>query len=290
MFSSELWNLFSTDLDLRQHFLDLRCKHLDKGKPPKPANSPAKPPIPKSIPRQYSNPAPVKANLAQVEDEPNDNASTQSDISDDSDEITPSVIASAMTARVNVTVSERALCHSNLVRCPGHSIAIVDSGADGTIFGDDGTFHIAGLTDRSATIIGFDDKKTVKGNCPMGTGITVMKDDNGTKFLAVFHEGIVNKGSNTTLISEFQVRSFGHICDTVAKTHRTTPTTMGTQQMVLQSDDDTYNVPLQLQGGLMTVPLCKPTPDELVTLPRVTMTSLGCPITIGPALLPRSPH
>ena len=82
---------------------------------------------------------------------------------------------------------------------------------------------------RTARIIGFDQQCAQKGDCPMGTGVTVMEDSKGSQLLVIAHQAIFNEGSTTTLLSEFQMRGNGLIVDSVSRKHKGQDGSPGTQ-------------------------------------------------------------
>ena len=200
--------------------------------------------------------------------------SVQSEGSADSGEITPSVIASAMRNCQHCPVTETSPSCAILVKTARlqHCNKWQWRWCNNPCWWWYLSHCISDSIERPL-IAGFDGKMMVKENCPVGTGVTVMTEKDGTEFLAVFHESVINKGCSTLLISEFQVLSHGHICDSVAWLHRKADGEYGTQQMKLVTYERNYIVPLQMQGALMTVPLWKPTPNKLEMLPRDIMTS-----------------
>jgi hypothetical protein len=124
---------------------------------------------------------------------------------------------------------------------------------------------------RTVNVIGFDKKHAHRSGCPIGSAYSVMTDSDGKEFIAVAHEAVWNKGSNTSLLSEFQMREHGLIVDSTSKKHKNRDGSFGTQQIYIPNND--ISIPLYLTSGLMTSPHREPTDEELATLPKVELTS-----------------
>ena len=55
----------------------------------------------------------------------------------------------------------------------------------------------------------------IKRNLPIVSAITALDLPNGQSALLLVHEGIYNETSNHSLLSEFQLREFGIVIDSV---------------------------------------------------------------------------
>jgi hypothetical protein len=138
---------------------------------------------------------------------------------------------------------------------------ISDVGADTTIFGDG--WVVIGFSRRRANLIGFDHKAAKKKNLPICSAITIVETPNG-KVLLKAHEGVRNKGSPISLLSEYKTRDHGCVVDSVHRGHRKDwEGNYGTQSFQPTAD---IIIPLSLRKALMTFPIREPTPEELETL------------------------
>jgi hypothetical protein len=160
------------------------------------------------------------------------------------------------------------------------SIALTDGGCDTGLLG--AGWHILEYTGRYANVVGFDAFVAKKSNLPIVVGITKLTlPDNGGAILLRHHEGVFNKGSQTTLLSKFQLRSRGCIVDSTYKGHRGTDRRPGTQRIETPDDEGcpVYTIPLRLCDALMGFPISLPTDDDLANLPIVDITLDGvwCP-------------
>ena len=147
-------------------------------------------------------------------------------------------------------------------------LCISDDGADTCVLGDG--WHIESHTSRTANIVGFDTKVARKGGLPIVTALTVV-NHNGHDILLRVNEGVYNAGNPTTLLSEFQMRQYGCIVDSVSNQHLLSfAGTKGTQ--CLQPTPD-ITIPFVLNAGLMTFMHRLPTATDLGTLPIIDITA-----------------
>ena len=149
-------------------------------------------------------------------------------------------------------------------------MAFADGGADSCIGGNGWVVHA--YTGRKANLVGYDERSTKKSNLDICTLMTkVQPDPNKPAMILVAHEMVYNPGSNTTLISEFQVRNHGCVLDSVSKSHRLSlEGKYGTQTFYPRDD---ISVPLHLKKGLMGFYITAPTQEEVDTLEHITITS-----------------
>ena len=155
-----------------------------------------------------------------------------------------------------------------------HSIS--DSGADSLILGSGCTFTEKSL--RTVTVLGFDASCTRKPNCPIGTATTVMNDINGIPYLIIAPESVQNINSNTSLLSELKMQSFGVIVDSTSKRHTLVNGTPGTQCLRIPCMESTTSqgyvtIHLQLRHGQMCAKHRTPSGSEHDNLPRLYITS-----------------
>jgi hypothetical protein len=157
------------------------------------------------------------------------------------------------------------------------SVALSDGGCNTTLLGD-GWYITEYTGTRSASIVGFDEFAARKSGLPIVTGITKYElPDRKGHILLRLYESVYNKGSRTTLLSEFQLRDRRCIVDNTYKGHRGADYKAGTQRIETPDDDrkNSFVIPLRLRAALMTMRISLPTEHDLETLPIVDITSPG---------------
>ena len=161
-----------------------------------------------------------------------------------------------------------------------------DSGADSCILGD-GYREQGRNIGQFANVHGFDSVAAKKMNLPIGTGDTVLyghSSDDPTRyfeFIARYHNSVLNFGSKTSLASENQIRSNGHIVDTVHRKHkRDLDGNHGTQCMTLRVPEHVdmgsikhIVVPFTQKRGLMVMDHRYPQDEDYKSLPIIEVTS-----------------
>jgi hypothetical protein len=157
------------------------------------------------------------------------------------------------------------------------AVALIDGGCDTTLLGTG--WYILEYTGEYANIVGFDEFVARKAGLPIVTGITKIELPDRKGFILLrSNESVYNKGSRTTLLSEFQLRDRGCIVDNTFKGHWGADYKPGTQRIETPDDDgkDSYVIPLQLvRAALMTMPISVPTEHDLEKLPIMDITSPG---------------
>ena len=93
-----------------------------------------------------------------------------------------------------------------------------DGGADTMVLGNGWRF-LDIYPNRTINVVGFDETTTKKYGCAVGTACTVMHDIDGKPYLVMAHEAVQNKRSNTSLLSESQMRHHGLIVDSTSMKH-----------------------------------------------------------------------
>jgi hypothetical protein len=68
-------------------------------------------------------------------------------------------------------------------------------------------------------VVGFDHETSIKRNLPIVSAITALDLPNGQSVLLLVHEGISYETSNHSLLSEFQLREFGLVTDSICHRH-----------------------------------------------------------------------
>ena len=142
-------------------------------------------------------------------------------------------------------------------------------GADSCIGGNGWVVHA--YTGRKANLVGYDERTTKKSNLDICTLMTkVQPNPHKPAMILVAHEIVYNPGSNTTLISEFQVRNHGCILDSVSKSHRLSLEGKNGTQTFYPRDD--IAIPLHLKKGLMGFYITAPTQEDIESLEHITIT------------------
>jgi len=149
------------------------------------------------------------------------------------------------------------------------TIAVSDAGADTCVLGDGWT--VISSTHRKANLVGFDARSARKNGLDVVSACAIVESAEGDDILLIAHESVSNPGSRITLLSEFQIRSFGSVIDSVHRGHRADWNgRLGTQSF--QPTEDLM-IPLVLRGALMTFKLRAPTEAEMETMEPVPITS-----------------
>ena len=100
---------------------------------------------------------------------------------------------------------------------------------------------------RGAILSGYDPSTTTSNRKEIGTGYIKANTSLGIRLLVV-HEAVFNPESPTTLLSEYQVREYGKIIDSVAKKHLKATDTYGTQRFDVDPD---CHIGFIDRGGIM---------------------------------------
>jgi hypothetical protein len=153
---------------------------------------------------------------------------------------------------------------------------LTGGGGDTSLLGDG--WYILDYSRRYMNIVGFDEFIAKKPGLPIVNRITkcTLPNHLGTTLLRR-HEGVYNKGSRTTLLSEFQLWTQGCIVDSTSQLHRGIDGKPGTQQKITPNDDDgtPRSIPLSFSDALMTFTISLPTMDDLANLPIIDITLEG---------------
>ena len=128
---------------------------------------------------------------------------------------------------------------------PKRVYAIADGGADSCVLGANA--HVIHETGRYATLLGYDPAKTRSGRVPIVTAYLKAKAQNGIPVFLKINEAPFNAGCTVTLLSEYQIREYGHVIDSVATKHKTPSGTYGSQRLVL---NDAVHIPFKDRGAI----------------------------------------
>jgi hypothetical protein len=97
---------------------------------------------------------------------------------------------------------------------------------------------------------------------PIVTGLIKVKAQNDIPVFLKINEAPFNSDSPVTLLSEYQVREFGYIIDSVATKHEISPGTYGTQRFIL---NDVIYLPFEDRGGMMGFEILPITDDDFLS-------------------------
>ena len=108
--------------------------------------------------------------------------------------------------------------------------AISDGGADSCIVGK--YAHVKHYTGRYANLVGYSPETTRTEKVPIVTALIKVKSssEGGYPILLEINEAPYNEGSPITLLSEYQIREYGLVIDSVAKKHKSSNNQHGTQR------------------------------------------------------------
>ena len=269
------WKLLeSIDPAILAKYQEQRTEILAKRKPKQPDQG-------QGLPRQYA-PSSRNANLTVTQGMDEDASDTSSDVDVD-DMVTEfanvfnSFVGNMRTIRCSVDFGTRDSQIYSMSKSSFH-LAACDSGADTILFGPGWSF--VEDTMRRANVIGFEQGNLERRGLTIGTRCTVVTLSNGQQVILVAHEGVDNsKNSEITLLSEYQMRDFGLIVDSVSRNHWTSSGTKGTQSITLKDPEvnsalkSEFKIPLTVRKCLMTFQIRPPTAYEYQTLPKFELSS-----------------
>jgi hypothetical protein len=96
-------------------------------------------------------------------------------------------------------------------------------------------------------VVGFDHETAIKRNLPIVSAITALDLPNVQSVLLLLHGDLYNETSNRSLLSEFQLRDFGTVIDSICHRHG------GAQQMIIIdcNDSDILTIALDPAGCMV---------------------------------------
>ena len=179
----------------------------------------------------------------------NDTFSDDDSSSDDDTRMSAMVVRGEDHIEVQANLEyEKRFIH--LVHSPRTSYAICDSGADSCVVGK--LAKIESITMRTANLVGYDPQTTKSSSLPIVTALLKTLSAENVPLLLRIHEAVYNQNSTITLLSEYQIREYGIVVDSVASKHLTTEGRRGTQTLYASSE---VRCPLTDRGGLMGLKL-----------------------------------
>ena len=239
------------------------------------------------VPRQYTNPAERSVNTVATTVEeapvPHLDPDPGSDSNNDVEDQLVALLTSALQNENTFHQNDRFSYHTRTItthgdhpsrRCllstlrPNTFLSISDDGADTSVFGEG--WHIHTFTTQKANLVGFDANTSCKSGLPIVTALTVV-EHNGSTHLLRINEAVYNEGSPTTLLSEYQLREYGCIVDSVSVKHLIAHDGSRGTQCFMPNADTT--IPFLVNGGLMTFQHRLPTALELTTLIPINITA-----------------
>jgi hypothetical protein len=258
----KIWKRLSESI--QNEIKDIRDQ-LEESKPPdsRPINKPSS--TPKSLPPQYG--LKRNTNVAKQQDEDVnrlaavlqsytiENCDTLSDEDSNSDEdirmggMVQTIVDlnTPMKVQANVEYEKRFV---HLAHTPKSSYAICDSGADSCVVGR--LAKIQSVTMRTANLVGYDPETTKSSSLPIVTALLKTMSAENVPLLLRVNEAVYNQNSPITLLSEYQIREYGKVVDSVAMKHHSTDGNMGTQTLYAS---EVVRCPLVDRGGLMGLEL-----------------------------------
>ena len=176
-------------------------------------------------------------------------------MSDDDSSSDDDTRMSAMVNRVEYEIEVQANAEYekrfiNFSHSPRLSYAICDSGADSCVVGK--LAKIESITMRTANLVGYDLQTTKSSSLPIVTALLKTLSAENVPLLLRVNEAVYNQNSTITLLSEYQIREYGIVVDSVALKHLTTDKRRGTQTLYAS---DVVKCPLIDRGGLMGLKL-----------------------------------
>ena len=131
---------------------------------------------------------------------------------------------------------------------PDKVYAISDGGADSCIVGKHA--EVVSYTGRFASLVGYNPETTRTEKVPIVTALIKVRSSStgGYPVLLQIHEAPYNSQSPITLLSEYQIREYGLVIDSVAKKHMSSHGKRGTQRLEANS---WVHIDFEDRGGLM---------------------------------------
>jgi hypothetical protein len=117
-------------------------------------------------------------------------------------------------------------------------------------------------------VVGFDHDTAIQRKLPIVSASTALDLPNGQFVLLLVHEGMYNEASNCALLSEFQLREFSIVIETICHRHG------GAQQMIIKdsNDSDILTFPLDLAVCMVHFKHRLPTVEVLSSLKQYCLT------------------
>jgi Reverse transcriptase (RNA-dependent DNA polymerase) len=163
---------------------------------------------------------------------------------------------------------------ANAARITDEAFVICDNGAQCSILGGlGGVWRVTEMdTLRTINVIGAVPSSMRKKGLRVVSAVTKVKTTEGKTILLRVNEAAFNPESRVTLLSEYQVREFGCVIDSVSKSHKTAHKG---NQYGSQSFMPTEDVTIQLhsKAALMTFPISMPTEMDLLSMDIIDITS-----------------
>ena len=141
--------------------------------------------------------------------------------------------------------------HIHQYKIENINYSISDGGADLCVLGKDA--HIINKTGHHARLVGYDDKNTRSRRVPIVSAYIKTINNIGEYILLLIHEAAHLEHSSITLLSEFQLRQYGLVIDSVSTTHvlSTNPFLYGTQRIYLPNK---MEIDMSNREGIMAIP------------------------------------
>ena len=135
--------------------------------------------------------------------------------------------------------------------------AISDGGADSVVLGKHA--HVINQTGCFATLVGYDPKTTRSNRIPIVSAYLKVKAHNDIPVFLKVNEAVYHQDNPITLLSEYQIREYGYVIDSVATKHKRSSTEAGTQRLALS---EYVHIPFEDRGGIMGFEILPITDDD----------------------------
>ena len=165
------------------------------------------------------------------------NTFSDNDTSSDDDDTRMSAMVVSSDNQIEVQANleyEKQLIY--LVHFPRISYAICDSGADSYVVGK--IAKIESVIMKTANLVGYNPQTTNSSNLPVVTVLLKAVSAENVSVLLCVHEAVYNQNSTITLLSEYQVREYAIVVNSIASKHLTNDRKKRTQTTYDQSLSD----------------------------------------------------
>jgi hypothetical protein len=110
------------------------------------------------------------------------------------------------------------MCMNLLFLAESIHTRILNQGADACVLGK-GLEVLSIYSSTRENVVVFDHETTIKRNLPIVSAITALDLTNGKSVILIIHESIHNETSNHSLSSQFKLREFGILIDSISHRH-----------------------------------------------------------------------
>ena len=254
MIPHEIWKRLEPKL--QQKILDIRrevTKDLSNSSTAKPEGESSKP---TTMPSQYPTVNRANAMTAVLDKTASlDSDSDEDDVDDDW--IARQFKVTTMSDEDEDIVVKAHFEYAEAYKGDPKVYAISDGGADSFVLGK--YAHVINETGRYATLVGYDPQNTRSTKVPIVSAYLKVKTNVGVPVFLKANEATYKADNPITLLSEYQIREYGMVIDSVAIKHKKSATEFGTQRFELSS---LLHIPFEDRGGIMGFEILPITKDD----------------------------